>query len=247
MKPYYSADGITIFNTDCRELLPGLEADVMIADPPYGETSLAWDQWPEGWVELITTPTVWCFGSLRCHLEHGREFSDAGWKFAQDIVWRKHNGSSFHADRFKRVHEQVVQWYRGEWGGVFKAPVFTNDATARQVRRRQRPRHMGDIGTSSYASEDGGPRLVPSVLDVRSCHGYAVHPTQKPVGILEPILEYGCPPGGLVLDPFMGVGSTLVAAKGLGRRAIGIEADERFCELAVLRLAQGRLDYEATP
>ncbi len=105
---------------------------------------------------------------------------------------------------------------------------------------------MGEIGGHSYASEDGGPRLVRSVLAVRSCHGYAKHPTQKPVNILRPLIEYSCPPGGLVLDPFMGVGSTLVAAKGLRRRAVGIEVNEQYCEEAVLRLAQEQLDLEAT-
>jgi site-specific DNA-methyltransferase (adenine-specific) len=75
-----------------------------------------------------------------------------------------------------------------------------------------------------------------SVFHVRSCHGYAVHPTQKPVGVLVPLLRYSCPPGGLVLDPFLGSGSTLLAARQLGLRAIGIEREERYCAAAVARL-----------
>jgi site-specific DNA-methyltransferase (adenine-specific) len=80
-----------------------------------------------------------------------------------------------------------------------------------------------------------------SVLQVRSEHGRAVHPTQKPLGILSPLISYSVPPGGLVLDPFMGSGSTLLAARQLGRRAIGIEADEAYCKAAVQRLGQGEL------
>lgn len=183
---------------------------------------------------------MWVFGSLRFFLEGRSEFEE--WTLAQDIIWEKHNGSSFHADRFKRVHEHAVQFYRGEWSAVYKAPVTTPDATARAVRRKQRPPHTGHIEAGSYVSHDGGPRLMRSVIAVRSCHGEAEHPTQKPVGIIDPLLRYSCRPGGIVLDPFMGSGSTLVAAKSLGLRAVGIEINERYCEIAAKRLSQGVLD-----
>jgi site-specific DNA-methyltransferase (adenine-specific) len=103
---------------------------------------------------------------------------------------------------------------------------------------------MGHIEAGHYVSQDGGPRLMRSVLAVRSCHGYAEHPTQKPIDLLTPLIEYSCPPGGLVLDPFMGSGSTLVAARQSGRRAIGIEIARGDCETAVARLAQQVLPLE---
>jgi site-specific DNA-methyltransferase (adenine-specific) len=157
---------------------------------------------------------------------------------AQDIVWEKHNGSGFAADRFKRVHEHAVHWYLGRWEDVHHVTPTTADATKRVIRTKGRPTHTGRIEATPYVSEDGGPRLMRSVLPVRSMHGRALHPTEKPPGILAPLIEYACPPGGLVLDPFAGSGSTAVAARLTGRGALLIEADEKYCEVIARRLAQ---------
>ena len=64
------------------------------------------------------------------------------------------------------------------------------------------------------------------------------HPCPRPLNGMKYLVECFCPPSGLVVDPFMGSGTTLVAAKDLGRRAIGIEIEERYCEIAAKRLAQ---------
>jgi len=244
MKPYYEHAGITIYHGDCREILPSLKADAVVTDPPYGDTSLAWDSRVVGWLGLVSVPQLWCFGSMRFWMDMADQFRSDGWTYGQEIVWEKHNGSSFHADRFKRVHEFAVQWYRGAWSALHLDVPTTPDATRRTVRRKERPQHTGEIAHSTYTSVDGGPRLARSVLHVRSCHGEAVHPTQKPVGIVAPLVSYSAPAGGVVLDPFMGSGTTLRAAKDLGRKAIGIEIEERYCEIAAKRLAQEVLDFE---
>jgi len=200
LEPYFADDSVTLYLGDMREVLPELVlgADLVVADPPYGETSLPWDRWPVGWPSRLrdAARSMWCFGSMRLLMSRYYEFANNGWTFSQDIVWEKHNGSGFHADRFRRVHEHAVHWYAGRWADVYHQVPTTADAVARQVRRKQRPAHMGDIQRGAYITEDGGPRLMRSVMEVRSTHGRAIHPTEKPVGILTPLIEYACPPGG---------------------------------------------------
>lgn len=244
-EPYWTDGQVSLYLGDCREVLPtlGVAADCVVADPPYGETSLAWDRWPDGWLGTVAgfTRSLWCFGTLRMYLEHSADFRAAKWKLSQDIIWEKHNGSGIARDRFYRVHEQPTHWYQGPWAEVYHDTPVTHDATARTVHRRQQPKHTGQIGPSHYASEDGGPRLMRSVIYMRSMHHRAIHESEKPVGLLDPMVTYACPPGGLVVDPFAGSGSTLEAARCSGRRAIGVELHEPYAEAAALRLCQGSL------
>lgn len=239
--------GIVLYHGDCREILPTVGAvDAVVTDPPYGDTSLKWDRQVSGWMDAIDAPQVWCFGSLRSTLITYPQFVAAGYVLAQEIVWEKHNGSGFHADRFRRVHEFAVHYYRGvPWGDLYRSVQTTPDATARTVRRKGRPAHTGHIEGSNYRSEDGGPRMMRSVMRVRSEHGRAAHPTQKPEGILRPLIEYSTPPGGTVLDPFAGSGSTLLTARSLGREAVGIELDEGYCEVIASRLRTEQLSLTA--
>lgn len=243
MTPYYEDDTVALYLGDMREVLPvlGVQADLIVADPPYAETSLAWDRWPDGWPTLAASvaSSMWCFGSMRMFLDRRDEFAD--WKLSQDIVWEKHNGSGFAADRFKRVHEIATHWYRGGWRDVHH-DVPTEKSGRRDggeggLRAGTSAReHTGKIGSGTWSGSDG-IRLLRSVLKVRSMHGRALHPTEKPLGILAPLITYACPEGGLVLDPFAGSGSTLDAARQTGRRAIGIEAHEPYAEAAARRLS----------
>ncbi|RII41906.1 site-specific DNA-methyltransferase [Galactobacter valiniphilus] len=239
MSIYYRDEHVTLHHGDFREAIGNMTADAIVTDPPYGETSLDWDVWPTGWVESMTAiaNSMWCFGSMRMFLDHAADFS--GWKLSQDIVWEKHNGSGFATDRFKRVHEHALHWYRGDWAGVrHETPRVAGGSGTKSVRRNPPPTHTGKIGASAYV--DDGLRLQRSVLRAQSVRG-GIHPTEKPVGILEPLIAYACPPGGLVFDPFAGSGSTLAAAKNLGRRAIGYEIREEQCETTAKRLSQGVL------
>ncbi|WP_459018021.1 DNA-methyltransferase [Stenotrophomonas sp. PSU_St142] len=230
---------------DCREVLPGLPAafaDCCITDPPYGDTSLAWDSICPGWIEHVAralkpNSSIWVFGSMRFLAPVFAEMALHGYRYSQDVVWEKQNGTGFNNDRFRRVHEHAVLFYRGSWADVHHEAQVTNDARARVVRRKEKPAHWhGATGSTTYVSEDGGPRLMRSVLHVRNEHSRAIHPTQKPLELLLPLVRYSCPPGGIVLDPFAGSGSTGAAAAIEGRDSVLIEKDPETARAATLRL-----------
>lgn len=241
MTLYYSDDSVTLYHGDCRELMPQLgKFDCIVTDPPYGETSLEWDRWPAEWPTIATgnARSMWCFGSMRMFLDRRDEF--VFWKLSQDVVWEKQQGTGMSADRFRRVHEYALHWYRGSWAAVHhETPKDGSRRTPRTHVRRTKPTHQSTASTALYV--DDGSRLMRSVIAVRNLHGSAQHPTEKPVGILDPLIRYACPPGGTVLDPFAGSGSTAEAARLSGRKAVLIEADERYCEGIARRMSQGVL------
>jgi len=245
--PYYSGDSVEIYLGDCREVLPALGRtfDAAICDPPYGSTSLAWDRWPTGWTQAVgrVTDSMWCFGSLRMFMANAAEFTQAEWRLSHDVVWEKNKGAGFHVDRIRRVHELASHWYRGAWADVCHEVPVTMDA-----RRHRRDRFSaasdeihGARGARNYETDEGGPRMLTSVIRAWIKHGSAIHPTQKPLAILTPLIEYAVPPGGSIIDPMAGSCSTAVAARLTGRRAVCIEADEAMCEKAARRLDQGVL------
>lgn len=229
-----------IITGDCRRDLAGRGPfDMLIADPPYGDTSFDWDRHCEGWIETAhplvkKTGSLWVFGSMRFFMTFGPQFKAVGWRLAQDIVWEKHNGSAFHADRFKRVHEHAVQFYRddAEWAGVYNDVQKTADATARAVRRKKGPPHTGHINAWSYESHDGGPRIMRSVIYMRSAHGRAIHGTEKPDALLEILIRTSCPVGGVIADLFAGSGAAAEGAMRAGRGYIGCEIDPEMATAA---------------
>jgi site-specific DNA-methyltransferase (adenine-specific) len=175
---------------------------------------------------------------MRMFLDRGADFTNAGWRLSQDLVWEKANGTGFATDRFKRVHECITHWYLGSWRDIHHdtpKTAYSGASKNARVRREDRAAHAGSIKPVTY--HDDGTRLMRSVQQAQSVRD-GQHPTEKPLGIVDPLIRYACPPGGLVLDLFAGSGSTLDAARQSGRRAVGIEADERYCEAAARRLSQ---------
>lgn len=268
--PYYEDDWVTLWHGDMREVVPALAitADCIVTDPPYGETRLTWDRWPDGWPEVAAAATrsMWVFGSMRLFGQTWGAFTGSGWSVSQDfvgydeegepvykdvtVVWEKHNGSGFAADRFRRVHEHAVHWYRGSWSAIHhEVPILGHTGPNQGTRKASRAgtEHLGQGNGHNRPWLDTGTRLMRSVLPVRSMHGRALHPTEKPVALLDPLVRYACPPGGTVLDPFAGSGSVSEAARLSGRKAILVEADERYCETIARRVSQARFDLPLPP
>lgn len=130
---------------DCRTVLPDRGPfGMLLADPPYGDTSLAWDRRVEGWqavaaAALAPTASLWVFGSLRYFMAEAPAFEAVGLRYAQEIVWEKHNGSSFHADRFKRV-------IGGTDGDVIVDDAAGEEVTiSKWVTRRSSLQDMADL------------------------------------------------------------------------------------------------------
>lgn len=245
--PYFADDAVTLHLGDCREVLPTLteQPTVCVTDPPYAELAAEWDTWPDGWVkavgELLPAPTsLWCFGTARMFLDRAHEF--AGWRFAQEVLWVKRNGTGPGSrDRLTRVHEWAYHWYRGRWSDLHhewerEAATGPDKGYVRKMVRQAEHQRPG----RESAWQDDGTRQPKSVrvIEAPSVRFRKRHLTEKPLSVTTELVRECTPPGGLVLDPFAGSGTTLVAARDLGHRAVGIEADEKACEEIALRLSE---------
>jgi site-specific DNA-methyltransferase (adenine-specific) len=239
MTPYYDEDGITIYHGDCREVLPKMPAvDLLLTDPPY---SLSVESDHENLPGR---------GTRRLNFFDG----DLDWATMTEAVIDRVIYASHLADA------AYVWCGHRQFGPLVEAFESQGFKTRFLVWRKSVPVPAPPgVGWDSaaelciYAFRSGRKWIpptgtkVPNVLDADSYRhgqpGKNGHPTQKPmVTALRPI-EYSTEPGDLVLDPFMGSGTTLAAAQQLGRRAIGIEIEEKYCEIAVQRLAQGVLEF----
>lgn len=117
----------------------------------------------------------------------------------------------------------VLTWDKGDWPGMGDLRLPWGPSTE----------EIYVLGAGFVGRRSG------SIVRADRCTGDTVHPNEKPLSLLVKLLQK-CPPG-MIADPFMGSGTTLRAAKDLGRRAIGIEIEERYCEIAAKRLAQETL------
>jgi len=205
MKPYYEHNGITIYNADCREVLPTLDkVDLVLTDPPYGMA----------------------FQSNHRILKHDKIAGDA--YLPLDLIAssiEKANNAAYIFCRWDNLYDlpkpkSVIAWVKNNWS-------------------------MGDLKHEHGRQWEAccfychsGHEFIKRIPDVitRCRTGNKLHPTEKPVDLLTQIIA--CNVGDTILDPFMGSGTTLLAAKQLNRKCIGIELEEKYCEIAAKRLQQ---------
>ena len=220
-RPFFDHDGITIFNSDCRDVLPAMPAesvDFVLTDPPY----------------LVRYKGRWELGQ-----EHIVGDDDPSWlmpSFAE--IYRVLKPDSFCVSFYGWPHSDLFV-------GVWKALGFrlvSHFAFVKRVwglGRFTRSQHE-----TAFLLAKGRPKPpAAGISDVIEWQreADAIHPNQKPTDALYPLLSAFAREGGIVLDPFMGAGSTLRAAKDFGLRATGIEIEGKYCQAAVQRMAQGVL------
>jgi DNA modification methylase len=227
--PYASGPGWQLFHGDCLSVMPGLEAgtfDAVVTDPPYG-------------VDYRYSQTPGC----------KRRPREVGTKIANDerpFVWWLYEAFRLTRDPgclacFCATRTQEQFRLAAGWAGFTVRSHVVWDKTVNglgDVRSQFGPRHevVWFATKGRYAFHAERP---PSVIRHRRLTRFGAHPHEKPFPVLEALVGPVCPPGGRVLDPCAGSGTTLVAAVRLGREVVGIELDERYCEIAAERLRKG--------
>lgn len=222
MTPYYDEGGITIYHGDCREVLPELAGvDAIVTDPPYGISA----------VEMSG-------GSSRSVLTRSRDYApivgdSAPFDPAHLLSYPKVVlfGANHYADRLPPSAAWLV-WDKLDGLRTDKRVIGFNDQADCEL---------------AWTNFGGPARLVPirwmGLMKGSERTESRLHPTQKPVALFTAILSAWVTSDELTCDPYLGSGSTLRAAKDLGRKAIGIEIEERYCEIAANRLGQEVLDF----
>jgi DNA modification methylase len=235
-----------LYHGDCLDIMPTFPArsvDLILSDLPYGTTQNKWDSvipldrlWAEYW--RIAKPNA------AIVLTAAQPFTSAlvmscSQHFRYDWVWEKNNPSG-HLNANKRplrAHEDVLVFCAGT-PSYF--PQKTQGHPLKQATRLGFSSNYGTQKTNSYASTERYPRSVQKINGHPKLE--SVHPTQKPVALMEYLIRTYTNPGGVVLDNCMGSGTTGVAAMQSGRRFIGIEREEGYFAICKERIQPPTLD-----
>lgn len=211
--PFYSDDSVTLYHGDCREVTDWLAADVLVTDPPYG----------------------------------------IGWSISTNKAAKSKAHAGIANDADTQARDAVIHLWGdrpalvfGTWAEQMTEP--------KQTLVWRKPVDSGVVGSTTGYRRDTELVFLIGAWPVRNSAWSSVietdtgkgrylngHPHAKPDHLMQTLISR-CPPG-VISDPFAGSGSTLVAAKNLGRKAIGVELEERYCEIAARRLAQDVLDF----
>lgn len=220
--PYYEDDLVTLYHGDCREITAWLDADVLVTDPPYG---IGWkgSKWKTARVHegIQNDADTGCRDQALA--EWGSKpalvFSDflkpPPGRIRSTLVYQKPPDAGFMG--------QGIGWRR-DWEPIYALGDWAKSNEKRSAVLRTSAPSVVSVIAQRYPGDTGGG-----------------HPHSKPIDVMEQLIM-ACPPG-VIADPFAGSGSTLRAAANLGRKAIGVEVDERYCEIAAKRLDQYALDF----
>lgn len=223
MTPYYEQDGITIYHGDCREVLPSLASvDLVLTDPPYG-------------VNYVSNS-----GGRRGKEPIGNDGARISLRLYRQVI--------------PMLRANHLLWFTrwDAWPDVWELVGGAFPLRGLLVWDKGTP-GMGDLQhwgpsyeliASAGAGKTSGSRDQSVLRFSGVTHSQRQHPTEKPLALLQYLIaKLGDVDS--VLDPFAGSGATLHAAKLLGRSAVGIETEERYCEIAAKRLSQQVLEFRA--
>lgn len=257
MEPYYEADGITIYHGEaCATLaqLPEASCDVLLTDPPYSsggifrsDRQLSPDQKYRGWSQNADgssrAPTNE-YGTFGGDSRDQRSFMAwvSAWSWASLNATRP-GGVAFMFTDWRQLPAVTDAMQCGGW--TWRGLNVWDKGVGRPMKGRFR-NHLEYVVWGTHGPVDGADDYPSALIQVPTVgHGERQHVTEKPVKLLTELLRVVPGERLTILDPFLGSGSTLVAARNLGHRCIGIEIEERYCEIAAKRMAQGVLDLSA--
>ena len=217
MKPYYEDDLVTLYHGDCLEVTEWLAADVLVTDPPYGMDYT-------GFGGRKGEPRR-SEGRLAVSGDKTAGVRDAAlgaWGIKPALVFGRWNVERPASTKMRLIWDKSPCGFMGDlalpWGAA-EEEIYV-------------------LGSGFTGKREGNVIRAQTLMS--SDKARPDHPTPKPIGLMEVLVAKTV---GVVADPFAGSGATLIAARNLGRKVIGVELEERYCELIAKRLGQQAFDF----
>jgi site-specific DNA-methyltransferase (adenine-specific) len=231
VKLYYAEPGVEIYHGDCREVLPELrrQTDLVLTDPPYEAEAHTQQRRIKRAGKVVEEPLTFAPMTPRLREEVASEIRKIAKRWVLTFcqveaapIWRKEY--EFYGLRYMRT----CIWVKPDG-----QPQLTGDRPGMGYET------LLAMHSQDNAHWNGGGRVGVFIHNKNHMGGQpAYHQSMKPLPLIKELISLFSDEGELVIDPFMGSGTTLRAAKDLGRKCIGIELEEKYCETAVKRLCQ---------
>lgn len=234
---------VRLYHRDCLKLMkdiPDESVDMILTDPPYGVTQCKWDKAPTFepmWEEYrrIIKPNG-CIAIFACEPFSSALVQSNLKMYRYELIWKKNVATDFLSARRRplRIHEKIQVFYK-------KSPIYHPQKTKGEPYDRGWQNRKSDLYgemNRQRSKSENGERFPTSILNFK--REYHFHPTQKPVPLLAWLICTYTNKDDIVLDPFMGSGSTGVACVQEGRNFIGIEQEHRYFEIAQRRIEEAR-------
>jgi site-specific DNA-methyltransferase (adenine-specific) len=235
-KPYYQDDYVTLYQADCRDILPYLsQVNLIVTDPPYKLNN--------------TTGTAGVVAKFACKWQGLLKVADVSANIVNEIAFDKWlpliakslaNPSHCYIFCNDKNLERLLNICKEEKLHLHNVLFWLkNNATPNRWYMKQGEFVIFLHKGKSFPINNLGSKTALKYLSVQQ----KCHPTEKPVSLLKHLIENSSQKNDVVLDPFAGSGSTLLAARALNRKSIGIEIDKKYCDLIVKRLNQKELSF----